>query len=228
MENPEKQPAGRRQLGLAAATFFAATVAWGATNEAERVVKAGADLRLRYDVTQGLPTNKRGGDPHSDYARIRIHPWIDIGPENWGLYARLSDEFRHYRRPESKSRKQRFPDVVFIDNLYWRQKGLFDFLDLRIGRQDMSFGSKRIISDGAGGDGSRSAYFDAVRLTAHFDDARTLDAFALFCAHDDWLPTLGKEHENGKKPHRYDMSGYGQDELGAGLYYQDRSNTSLG
>ena len=39
MENPEKQPAGRRQLGLAAATFFAATVAWGATNEAERVVK---------------------------------------------------------------------------------------------------------------------------------------------------------------------------------------------
>ena len=181
MENPEKQPAGRRQLGLAAATFFAATVAWGATNEAERVVKAGADLRLRYDVTQGLPTNKRGEDPHSDYARIRIHPWIDIGPENWGLYARLSDEFRHYRRPESKSRKQRFPDVVFIDNLYWRQKRLFDFLDLRIGRQDMSFGSKRIISDGTGGDGSRSAYFDAVRLTAHFDDARKEDSASALC-----------------------------------------------
>lgn len=228
MKKPEKQPAGRRQLGLAAATFFAATVAWGATNEAERVVKAGADLRLRYDVTQGLPTNTRGEAPHSDYARIRIRPWIDIGPENWGLYARLADEFRYYRRPESKNRKQRFPDVVFIDNLYWRQKGLFDFLDLRIGRQDMSFGSRRIISDGTGSDGSRSAYFDAVRLTAHFDDARTLDAFALFCAHDDWLPTLGKEHENGKKPHRYDMNGYGQDELGAGLYYQDRSNTSLG
>ena len=139
MKKPEKQPAGRRQLGLAAATFFAATVAWGATNEAERVVKAGADLRLRYDVTQGLPTNTRGEAPHSDYARIRIRPWIDIGPENWGLYARLADEFRYYRRPESKNRKQRFPDVVFIDNLYWRQSEIFDLLDLQIGRQDMTF-----------------------------------------------------------------------------------------
>ena len=34
MKKPEKQPAGRRQLGLAAATFFAATVAWGATTTA--------------------------------------------------------------------------------------------------------------------------------------------------------------------------------------------------
>lgn len=81
MEKPGKT-AGRRQSGLAAAAFFVASVAGGATNEAERVVKAGAVLRLRYDVTQGLPTNKRGEDPHSDYARIRIHPWIDIGPEN--------------------------------------------------------------------------------------------------------------------------------------------------
>ena len=224
----KKGLADRRRAGWAAAALFAAAAACGATNEAERIVRVGADVRLRYDVTQGLPNAKRGEDPHSDYARIRLRPWIDVGPEGWGLYARLADEFRYYRRPVSKNRKQRFPDVVYIDNLYWRQKDLFGFLDLRVGRQDMAFGAKRIISDGTGGDGSRSAYFDAVRLTAHFDDARTLDAFALFNAHDDWLPTLGDEHENGKKPHPYDLNGYGQDELGAGLYYQDRSNASLG
>ena len=225
-----KKPGKKAQWMVAA--VLAATTAWSATNDAEQVeqlVKVGADLRLRYDVTQGLPNSKYGEDPHSDYARVRIRPWLDIGPENWGLYVRLADEFRYYRRPESKDRKQRFPDVAFIDNLYWRQLGLFDgLLDVRVGRQDMAFGSKRIISDGTGGDGSRSAYFDAVRLTAHFDDHRTLDAFAMLCAHDDWLPTLGKEHENGKKAHHYDMSGYKQDEYGAGLYYQDRSNADFG
>ena len=35
MKKPEKQPAGRRQLGLAAATFFAATVGVAAISKME-------------------------------------------------------------------------------------------------------------------------------------------------------------------------------------------------
>ena len=69
----------------------------------------------------------------------RLDLKVKAGTEDWGLYARIADEFRCYRSPESKSRKRRFPDVVFIDNLYWRQSGIFDLLDLQIGRQDMTF-----------------------------------------------------------------------------------------
>ncbi|MGN0852112.1 MAG: hypothetical protein ACI4Q3_01900 [Kiritimatiellia bacterium] len=220
----------RKKISLGAAlAVMALAPAVAETNEVAALdVKAGADVRLRYDVTKGLPNANHGEDPHSDYSRIRIRPWMQVGSQSCGLYARLADEFRYYRRPESKSRKQQFPDVLFIDNLYWYQNGILDAFDLKVGRQDMAFGSRRIISDGNGGDGSRSTYFDAVRLTYHVDETRTLDAFAFYNVHRDWLPTLGKEHENGKKAHAYDMNGYFQDEMGGGLYWQDRSCKDLG
>ncbi len=192
------------------------------------IVKAGADVRLRYDSTGNLPTTSRGESGYSDYARVRVRPWISVGNGDFGIYARVADEFRHYRKPESNSSKQRWPDVLFIDNLYFTANNLWDALDLKVGRQDMAFGSKRIISDGTGGDGSRSAYFDAVRLTWHADEARTLDAFVLYQTKKDWMPTLGKEHANGKDPQAYDTTGYWQDEFGAGLYWQDRTSKDFG
>ncbi len=210
-------------FALAAAT---AAVASG-TNDLS--VTAGAEVRLRYDVTDHLPNAKRGEADDSNYARIRIRPWIRTTYADYGIFLRLSDEFRHYNRPESNSSKQRWPDVLFIDNLYFTANSLFDgALDLNVGRQDMAFGAKRILSDGVGGDGSRAAYFDALRLTWHADEARTLDAFALYQAKKDWMPTLGKEHENGKEPHAYDTTGYRQDEFGAGLYWQDRAHKDFG
>ena len=214
---------------------FAASAAFAAEPAAEQAdtnsnfkVDVGLDLRLRYDFTDNLPNNSRGESGDSNYARIRIRPWIKFAYDDFGLFLRLADEFRHYERPSSNSSKQRWPDVAFIDNLYITANSLFDCLDVKFGRQDMSFGSKRILSDGTGGDGSRSAYFDALRLTWHAAEKRTLDAFAFYQARKDWMPTLGKEHENGKEPHAYDTTGYDQDEFGAGLYWQDRANKDFG
>ena len=213
-------------FALAASAAFAEPDA-ASTNSSFKV-DVGADVRLRYDVTDNLPTSSRGESGDSNYARVRIRPWVRFSYEDFGLYLRLADEFRHYERPESNSSKQRWPDVAFIDNLYFSANNLFDCLDVKIGRQDMAFGSKRILSDGTGGDGSRSAYFDALRLTWHADKNRSLDAFAFYMDHKDWMPTLGKEHENGKDPHPYDTTGYNQDEFGAGLYWQDRANKDFG
>jgi len=211
--------------GLALGAAFAASAAQSGTNA---VIEAGADVRLRYDMTDRMPKGQTE-EGHSDYARVRVRPWIRASYEDVGLFVRLADEFRYYRSPEKNARKQTFPDVAFIDNLYFTVKNIFDVVDLKVGRQDMAFGSKRVIADGTGGDGSRSAYFDAVRLTWHADKKRTLDAFALYMAREDWLPTLGKEHsKKGVKGTNYDATGYNQDEFGAGLYWQDRANKSFG
>ena len=191
-------------------------------------VKAGVDVRLRYDGTDNLPTSSRGQSSGSDYARVRLRPWMEMNYGDFGIFARVADEFRYYHTPDSNSSKQRWPDVLFIDNLYLTANNLWDVLDVKFGRQDMAFGSKRIISDGTGGDGSRSAYFDGIRLTWHADEKRTLDAFAFYQTAKDWMPTLGKEHENGKEPHAYNTTGYEQDEMGAGLYWQDRANKDFG
>jgi len=222
----------KRILACLAAGLAAVALAGEAgTNQVSKSnVKAtvGGDVRLRYDITQGLPTDQHAEAPHSDYMRLRVRPWMNVHAGDLGIYVRLADEFRYYRRPESNSRKQQFPDVVFLDNLYLEYKNLFDAFDVKVGRQDMAFGSKRVISDGTGGDGSRSASFDGARVTWHAAEKRTLDAFAVSCAREDWLPTLGKEHANGKKPAAYDMTGYNQAEEGAGLYWQDRSNKDFG
>lgn len=214
---------------LPLAALFALAVSAAVAEGTNLSVKAGADVRLRYDVTDNLPNAKRGEADDSNYARIRVRPWVRATFADGGIFLRLADEFRHYNRPESDSPKQRWPDVLFIDNLYFTANRLYDgALDLKFGRQDMAFGAKRILSDGTGGDGTRSAYFDALRLTWHADEKRTLDAFALYMAKKDWMPTLGKTHANGKDPQAYDTTGYWQDEFGAGLYWQDRANADFG
>ena len=57
------------KIGLIAA-MAAVTMnnAFAATNATDKLdVKVGADVRLRYDVTQGLPNTNHGDDPHSEY-----------------------------------------------------------------------------------------------------------------------------------------------------------------
>lgn len=190
----------------------------------------GGDLRLRYDFTNNLPTEKHTEKGHTDYARVRARLWSKLQTGNLELYLRVADEFRYYNSRESDKGKQRFPDVLFIDNLYLKYTDLFGLMDVKLGRQDMAFGAKRIISDGQGGDGSRSTSFDAARLTFKFSSKRTLDAFAIYQAREDWLPTLGKTHDaksKHTKGYNYDTTGYNQNEYGAGLYYTDKSNTSF-
>ncbi len=221
-----KNKANRNSTAIACIIAAAASASLAAQTNLD--LTAGGDIRLRYDGTDNLPTSSRGESKASDYGRFRFRGWMKADYEDSSLYLRVADEFRAYRAPGSNSRKQRWPDVLFIDNLYFEEKNIFGSLDLRIGRQDMAFGAKRIISDGTGGDGSRSAFFDAIRATWHADKKRTLDAFGVWQVADDWLPTLGKTHANGKKPHDYDLNGFHQDEFGAGLYWQDRSCDGFG
>jgi hypothetical protein len=191
-------------------------------------VQVGLEFRFRYDVTKGLPTATRTEEPHMDYARVRLRPWLQAGPDDLFVKLRLANEFRYYRRPESRDRKQRFPDVTFIDNLFLHRENLLEDLDLTVGRQELAYGAERILSDGTSGDGTRAAYFDAVRFVWHADAKRTLDAFALYQARTDWLPTLGRTHDNGKEPADYDINGCNQNEGAIGLYWQDRARKEFG
>lgn len=187
----------------------------------------GLDLRARFYTNNNLPNDKYGESGSTSFGRFRTRVWGAYKTDDFGFYLRLANEFRDYYSPESSSSKQRFPDVLFIDNLYVETKDLLGALDIRLGRQNLSFGSKRIISEGTPGDGSRGTAFDGLRITWKGEEKRTLDAFAFYQSDDDWLPTAGKTHANGKRPGDYDLNGLAQDEFATGLYWQDRSNKNF-
>jgi len=159
-------------------------------------LNGGADLRFRYDYKDNAPSS--GGKintTYQDYFRLRSRVWGEASYENVTLFSRLADEFRGYH---NAPQQYEFPDELFIDALYLDVKGLLDDkVDLRVGRQDLKYGDGRVISDGGAGDGSRSAYFDAIRTSFHLSEKNTLDVFGIYQRpEDDW--TLGGE--------RYDLT----------------------
>ncbi len=216
------------------ATLIAAALigltAFAQQAESPLKLDAGLDIRLRYDFTDHLPKWPNFQSDRTDYMRLRTRIWGKAEYENIGLFARLADEFRYYRTPKDDPAqdKQKFPDVLYIDNLYLDVKKIAGALDLRIGRQDMKFGAGRVISDGTGGDGSRSAYFDALRATWRLTGKTTLDAFGIYMSQDDWLPTLGQSYDGKNAKGDYDTTGFQNNEAGAGLYAQIRESKALG
>ena len=127
---------------------------------------AGLEARFRYEFKDDwMNKNSTAVNPeYEDYYRARLRAWGQATyREDYGAYLRLADEFRGYHSPsESDKHKNRFPDEVFIDNLYFDFNNIGDRVDLRVGRQDIKEGAGRVISDGTPGDGSRSAYFNAI------------------------------------------------------------------
>ena len=187
-------------------------------------VTAGVEMRLRYVGTYNLPTHERTKSDPTSFTRVRTRPWIRASYENATFFLKPAHEFRHYFKPDSASSNQRWPDVLFIDNVYFQWENIFNDVDIKIGRQNIEYGEKRILSDGTGGDGTRSAFFDAARIIWHADKNRKLDILGIYQSSDDFLPTLGKKHEKGEEPYDYDLTGLKQDEFGLGLYWQDSSN----
>jgi hypothetical protein len=135
----------------------------------------GFDERIRQDVFNHIPVRL---DPPGEarygmnnYLRFRTRVWLEADPaERLTLRARAVEEFRLYRYPEPKPEAQRanyqFPDELVFDNLWLEARDLAGGLwDVRVGRQDLRYGNGRILSDGTPKDGSRTTYFDALKVT---------------------------------------------------------------
>lgn len=200
----------------------------------------GGDLRVRQEAMDNIPGHP--GDPSSPYPTasgknlnwIRYRPrlWTGYSGENSGFYFRVADEMRETIVRHGKSRKDcsySFPDEIVVDNLYLYFNGLWDGLvDVKAGRQDFvdggrpAFGAGRLLMDGTGYDGSRTSYFDALRLTFHLTEKSTLDVFGIYNDGQNPLrlghPTPSPRAANAIDPRDSDE----MDEFGGGLYYKGR------
>lgn len=131
-----------------------------------------------WDNTTGL---NDGATDSSSYLRFRTSLGVHWLPsEKWEVNLRLTNENRYYMAPKSdpKLKKNYGANEVFFDqlNVKWKNPGSLP-LTLTVGRQELMLGEGFLIMDGGPLDGSRSAYFNALRLDYALKGKNTLTFF---------------------------------------------------
>ncbi|OQA25019.1 MAG: hypothetical protein BWY59_01941 [Verrucomicrobia bacterium ADurb.Bin345] len=201
--------------------------------EAAKNVRYGGDIRIREERFDDLPIKAdppgvtRGGE--NDYFRFRTRLWSELDPmQNVTLRVRAVNEFRAWDKPDASPALQRsnydFPDEVVFDALSFEVKNLLnDKLDLKVGRQDMIYGTGKVILEGTPKDGSRTIYFNAAKAVFRASDKTTVDLFGIHNRSLDELAINSADRDlTGFTSANDDMT-----EQGVGLYLQNKSNESL-
>lgn len=206
---------------------------------AESGLDAGADIRIRQEFLDNVPYGGYMGDggpsPYMNWLKFRTRVWARAEGDGFGVYGRIANEFRAY--PTDETENWRFPDELFLDNLYLDLLDLGGFADLRVGRQDFvgpdAYGAGRVLMDGNNIDGSRSQFFDAVRLRLKESETESTDLLAIYNGSHD-VPNIGSTESGpggARKSNRWRNTirpGYvGVVEAGGGLYHRSRSIEEL-
>jgi len=109
--------------------------------------------------------------------------------KNLEILGKVTNEFRVYLAPKDRAFNGH---EIFFDNLYvkWTIPGRLPFT-ITAGRQDINLGEGFVIADGTPGDGSRSYYFNALRVDADLHKNHKL-IFFLHAqeAKDTYLPVV--------------------------------------
>lgn len=203
-------------LILAAACVLPAA-ATGETTDACSRLKFYFWERVRqesWDNTMSL--NEAAGDS-SAYMRLRTSLGARWTPGRaWEVHLRLTNENRLYLAPKLDPRLTTDFNVheVFFDQLYvrWRNPGRLP-LTATIGRQELMLGEGFLIMDGGPLDGSRSTYFNGLRLDyALKDKAHLMFFFVRQGRTDRLLPVINDKGQALVE----------QEEQGAGFYFNGK------
>ncbi|MBK1736012.1 hypothetical protein CKO15_12140 [Halorhodospira abdelmalekii] len=181
----------------------------------------GGDLRLRMVEVKEVPAGSAASGPieiDQLFTRTRTRAWVAYRPhEQLEFRARLMNEFRFYGqgRAAGNAEEQEPLSEVIPDLLYVDWTGLAGGrIDLRIGRQELIYGTGRILLNGTPLDGSRTLFYNAVKARLAFDPEHTIDFLALYNEDDDSL-TLNSQPSLTVIEH---------DEAALGFYGRNLSN----
>ena len=195
---------------------------------------AGGDLRLRQEMWDNMP---RGAiQSHNEsYFRMRARLWGKVENEDFTIYGRLADEFREYvtAAPRTATWNPRnyahTPGELILDNLYLDVRDLlWDRVDLRIGRQELFYGSGRMIFEGTPMDGSRTFFFDAVKAVVKITEKNTIDVVGFYNSASTFGAGDPKPLGGGDLPlNSIETWSKGMDEWGAALYFKSKEVKEL-
>ena len=133
--------------------------------------------RFRFEAWDNAVSLDDAAGDATAYTRNRRTLGLDWkAAKNLEFRGKVTNEFRVYLAP--KDRAFTWHELI-VDNLYvkWAAPGRVPFT-VTAGRQDLNFGEGFVIADGTPRDGSRSYYFNALRLDADLAEGHRLTAFA--------------------------------------------------
>ena len=154
----------------------------------------------------------------TNFIRVRSQLWGEWEPvEGWKLYTQVCNEHRHWFKSTKGYEDEDFKiDELILENLYIAIDRIGgSILSIKVGRQNIMYGESFLMMDGGPLDGSRTGYFNALRLKA--ETGKKYLEFHLVSdpTWDKYMPVLNSQHKNLIE----------NDEKGAGVYYVDNSLT---
>ncbi len=205
-----------RRASIAAALFCLISSDLSAEEKASSALDWGFRLRLRQEYLANVYDFSEAAADDYNYLRVRSQLWGSWAPAaQWKLYAMLNNEHRRWYKSNKGLEDQPFEiHELLFENLYIEGKNIggtpFGFV---LGRQNLFYGEGFVCWDGGPLDGSRTAYFNALLLTAAFEKRRLEAHFISDPEQDEYLPVFNDQ----------DQPLIEWDETGAGLYYTDES-----
>jgi hypothetical protein len=195
---------------FAAAPFLAGQAASG-SDRPRRAFTLTFTERIREEISDNVTSLNDSLPESSAYVRFRTSLMGRWQPSAaFELTVRLTNENRYYIAPKSDPRLKTnygFHEIFFdYLNIKWRDPAGLP-LTLTVGRQDLMLGEGFVVWDGGPLDGSRSAYFNAVRADWRLGAKTTLTAFYMRQpVTDTLLPLI---HDAGQKLVEQEEEGYG-------------------
>ena len=187
----------------------------------------GADLRVRQVYFNNIIDLNQATDDENLFFRVRHRLWTKITPaKDIEIGVRLVGEWRSYCIA-SGSNSWECPDEYLVDKLYFQWKNIGGGpVSIKVGRQDLVYGKRWLIFEGTPLDGSRTIFFDALKVTVDLGEKTKLDLvwFGQHAAHTDHLCAIC---DQGRLTAEYDVDcgvlGYlthkFSDEVNLDLYY---------
>lgn len=200
-------------------------------------LEMGADFRFRtlHQDARKLDRKESGHDRLRQ--RYRVRTWARIKrSENLSYNIALVTEPRYYWRPDLE--RQFIRHEALFDRMNFELKNAFDMpLTLKAGRQNIKLGDGWLICEGTPGDGSRSYFFDAVRLTYALEEPESSFDLIVIDNHansSEWIRpfndrdvALAEQDERGLILYLSTMSHKGAQIDGYFIYKNDR-NRAIG
>ncbi len=182
----------------------------------------GGDIRLRTVSFNYIPytlgIDARGGK--NNFQRYRTRLWGNYqATDNLMFRIRAVNEFRTFVKPENHTWDSM--DEVVFDNIYLDWKG--NDISVRVGRQDLIYGTGKLILDGTPKDGSRTIYFNAIKASYTGLKDITIDIFAMYTPSEDELAIHSQDRDLVGKT----AGGYDEEETGGGIYIKNKSCSKM-